>query len=104
MSKPSRLYVSDPDLLSERERSLPHWAQAELMKLRREAKEAAATIKQLQLAHAITVDTDWFTIPNPEVNKDEVYHLWFLFPDNPHKVCSLRAGDKLLVGRKRRES
>lgn len=83
-------------------RRVPAWAAAEMTKLRLELDEARQALARTEQAHAVLTGRDWTSLPGPGAGVPEVYHLWMLYPDDPRKVCSLRRGDTLLIGRARK--
>ena len=88
---------------------LPKWAIRLIDHLGSEIKNLSACVKRLESAHEILFDTEsfdsWFTVPGPpEDYKEETFNLWYLSKSGALPVCSLRRGDLLLVGRRKKGS
>lgn len=79
------------------ETKLPKWAQSVIRDLRREIERRDA-LKQAY--HLLSRDGGWFTIHGHDVG-GEPWTLYTLSNRGAHAVCSIGAGDVLLVGRKK---
>lgn len=84
------------------ESKLPKWAQDRLESLREDARHLAGRLDNLQSAHSVLMNRNWFTVPGPPSDAaypNDIYRLWYLKPDGAHPACSLGKGDVVLVGR-----
>ena len=82
----------------------PQWVQSLVNKLCLEIDNLKKENEALKQVNSVVAERNWFIVQGPPANNNpnwpDVYHLWFLFPDEPHRCCSLKHGDILLVGRK----
>lgn len=95
----------DPNELESRIQSLPLWAQKLIWAQDVVISRLRQDMQEIKIASAVLNGKGWFTIPGP---KDEFLppsgfrHLWVLYNDHPHSLCSLGVNDLLLVGRDRK--
>jgi hypothetical protein len=82
--------------LSDRERSLPHWAQQELDHLRHRLQLELDRRQTLEAAHSVLKTHEWFVLSGPVERAQETRCLYW---DINNVACSLGVGDVLLIGR-----
>lgn len=85
------------------ERRLPKWAQARLQAERRRCADLQKRLATVEKLHALTVDHEWFTLTGPAFDSEsDMRNLYVLDRNVPNLVCTLGCGDKLFVGRAKR--
>lgn len=83
--------------LTQRERTLPVWAQKELNDVRHRLALEADRRRQLASAHHLLKNREWFTLHGPR--EQDTKPVRYLYWDIGNPACSLGTGDVLLVGR-----
>lgn len=77
----------------DKENRLPAWARTTIDGLRRE-------LERLEVAHALLVNREWFTIPGPAIREvPDEYRLFWCSSEGTRLAVTLYPGDTLLVGR-----
>ena len=81
----------------------PKWVQELIDEKDKELERTKNELKRIQVAHAVLMDREWFTIPSPVGSEGpDVRYLFTLHTNCASPVCSLGRGDTLLVGRAKR--
>lgn len=79
----------------------PKWVQELIAEKDKKLNRTESELIRLRAAHAVLMNREWFTIPNPVKGRTAVRHLFTLHTDRAAPVCSIGRGDTLLIGRRK---